>query len=245
MNRLRTSKALFAGAALAALATPAAAEPDLTGSWERYPPAGETADPRYAPVPVPNPPLKQPWLTEWQANEQKLAARVQEGQPAGDNYVHCLPDGMPAMMQGMFPMEIFQRAEQVNITQEAFNQTRRIYMGETLPKWDEIDPSFYGRSVGHWDGDTLVIETTGIKQNVTFRWAPHSEGMKITERLRLLAPDILQDQVTVEDEYLERPWTYTYTYRRIPGYKLQEYVCEDNREYVDEQGLTRLRLTGE
>jgi hypothetical protein len=229
-------------AALAVLAVPAAAEPDLTGSWERYPSPGETPDPRYAPTPVPNPPLKPEWLKAWQENEAKLAARVQEGQPAGDNYVKCLPDGMPAMMQGMFPMEILQRPEQINITQEAFNQTRRIYLNETLPPWDELDPTFYGRSVAHWDGDTLVIETTGIKENVQFRWTPHSEAMKITERLHLLAPDILRNDIVVEDEYLAEPWKYSYTYRRMPGYKLLEYICEDNREYVDETGMARLRI---
>ena len=172
------------GLALAAFAAPAAAQspqtPDFSGSWERYPPAGETADARYAPTPPTNPPLKQPWLAQWQENEAKLAARIAESHPPGDNYIKCLPDGMPAMMQGMFPMEIFQRPEQINITQEAFNQTRRIPMGGTLPRWDEVDPTFFGTSVGHWEGDTLVIETTGIKQHVTFRWVPHSEAMKIT-----------------------------------------------------------------
>jgi hypothetical protein len=240
------SRALLAGALLASLAAPLAAQspapPDLTGSWERYPPPGETADPRYAPSVIPDPPLKQEYMTEYRANQDKLAARLKEGQPAGDDYVRCLPDGMPAMMMGMFPMEIFQRPEQINITQEAFNQTRRVYLNQPLPAWDEVDPSFYGRSVGHWEGDTLVVETTGIKENVRFRWTPHSEAMKITERLRLLAPDILQDQITVEDSYLEKPWTYSYSFRRMPDYRLQEYVCEDNREYVDEQGTTRLRL---
>ena len=202
-------------------------------------------DPRYARIEVPPPPLKQPWLAQWEEHEAKLAARIAESQPAGDDYVKCLPDGMPAMMQGMFPMEIFQRPEQINITQEAFNQTRRVVMDEALPRWDEVDPTFYGRSVGRWEGDTLVIETTGIKEYVRFRWTPHSEGMKITERLRLLAPDILQNLITVEDEYFERPWVYSYTYRRMPGYRLLEYVCEDNRDYVDEQGNVTLRLAGE
>jgi hypothetical protein len=235
------SRALLA-AALAVLAVPAAAEPDLTGTWERYPSPGETPDPRFAPTPIPNPPLKPEWLKLWQENEAKLAARVQEGQPAGDNYVKCLPDGMPAMMQGMFPMEILQRPEQINITQEAFNQTRRIYLNEKLPPWDELDPTFYGRSVAHWEGDTLIIETTGIKENVQFRWAPHSEAMKITERLHLLAPDILRNDIVVEDDHLAEPWKYSYTYRRMPGYKLLEYICEDNREYVDETGMARLRI---
>ena len=194
------------GLVLAAFAAPAATQtsqtPDLTGSWERYPQPGETVDPRYARIEVPPPPLKQPWLAQWEEHEAKLAARIAESQPAGDDYVKCLPDGMPAMMQGMFPMEIFQRPEQINITQEAFNQTRRVVMNEPLPRWDEVDPTFYGRSVGRWEGDTLVIETTGIKEYVRFRWTPHSEGMKITERLRLLATDILENQITVEDEYL-------------------------------------------
>jgi hypothetical protein len=149
---------------------------------------------------------------------------------------------MPAMMMGMFPMEIFQRSEQINITQEAFTQVRRIYMNQPLPKWDEVDPSFYGQSVGHWEGDTLVMETTGIKENVRFRWTPHSGAMKITERMRLLSPDILQDQITVEDSYLEKPWIYSYSFRRMKDYKLQEYVCEDNREYVGTDGSQHLRI---
>jgi len=237
-----TLKALLLGACLAGIAAPAIGQADFTGTWERYPPPDEKADPRYAPSPIPDPQLKPQYRAEWEAGQKILAERLKESQPAGDNYVHCIPDGMPAMMMGMFPMEVFQRPEQINITQEAFNQTRRIYMNEKLPKWDEIDPSFYGRSVGHWEGDTLVIETTGIKENVQFRWAPHSESMKITERIRLLAPDILQDQITVEDAHLEKPWIYSYSFRRMKSYKLQEYVCEDNREYVDKDGNTHLKI---
>ncbi|MEO6153449.1 MAG: hypothetical protein ABIT09_09895 [Croceibacterium sp.] len=241
----REMKRLLACAWLTAIAAPAMAEPDFTGTWERYPlSSSEPADPRYVAAPIPDPPLKPAYLSKYRDNQAKLASRLKEGQPAGDNYVHCIPDGMPAMMMGMFPMEIFQRPEQINITQEAFTQVRRVYMNQPLPHADEIDPSFYGRSVGHWEGDTLVLETTGIKQNVEFRWTPHSENMKITERLHLLAPDILQDAITVEDEYLAKPWTYSYSFRRMKDYKLQEYVCEDNREYVDDSGKQTLKLDG-
>jgi hypothetical protein len=227
------------------VATARTAHPDFSGSWERYPPMGEKADPRFAPTPVPDPPLKEPWLSEWKKHQVTLQARMKEGQPPGDDYVRCLPDGMPAMMQGMFPMEVMQRGSQVNITQEAFNQTRRIYLDEKLPAADEVDPTFFGASVGRWDGDTLVVETIGINERVRFRWTPHSEGMKITERIRLLAPDMLEDKVSVEDAYFTKPWTYSHVFRRMPGYKLQEYVCEDNREYVDEAGRHRLRIDGE
>lgn len=238
-------KAALLGALWTATAASAADHPDFTGTWERYPSPGETADPRYAPTPIPDPPLKPEYKAEWQANQAKLKQREEEHQPAGDNYVHCIPDGMPAMMMGMFPMEIFQRPEQINITQEAFTQVRRVYMDQKLPKWDEVDPSFYGASVGHWEGDTLVMETTGIKESVRFRWTPHSGAMKITERMRLLAPDILQDQITVEDPYFEKPWVYSYSFRRMKDYKLQEYVCEDNREYVTEDGQQKLRIDGQ
>jgi hypothetical protein len=235
--------ALLLAALLAGSAASAADHPDFSGTWERYPPPGEKADPRYAPSAIPDPQLKPQYRAEWEAGQKILKQRLEEGQPAGDNYVHCIPDGMPAMMMGMFPMEIFQRPEQINITQEAFNQTRRIYMNQPLPKWDEIDPSFYGQSVGHWDGDTLVVETTGVKDYVTFRWAPHSESMKITEQISLMAPDYLKDEVTVEDDHLAKPWTWAWTFRRMKDYKLQEYVCEDNREYVAADGSQHLRIS--
>jgi hypothetical protein len=238
---MRALRAL-AGAAALAIAAPALAAPDFSGTWERYPAPGESADARYAPSAIPNPPLKPQWLKEWQAHEAKLAARLKEGQPPGDNYVQCIPDGMPAMMQGMFPMEIIQQPRQVTVIQEAFNQTRRIYMDEALPPAEELDPTFFGRSVGRWEGETLVVETTGIKPGVRFRWAPHSERMKIVERIRLVAPDILQDEITVTDDYLERPWRWTYSYKRLPGYKMLEYVCEDNRDYMDAEGKVRLRI---
>ncbi|MGZ5861177.1 MAG: hypothetical protein ACXWI5_10160, partial [Croceibacterium sp.] len=119
-----TSIALLLAASLTATTALAAGHPDFTGTWERYPPPNEKADPRYAPTPIPDPPLKPEYKGEWEANQKKLQQRIEEGQPAGDNYVHCIPDGMPAMMMGMFPMEIFQRPEQINITQEAFTQVR-------------------------------------------------------------------------------------------------------------------------
>jgi hypothetical protein len=67
--------------------------------------------------------------------------------------------------------------------------------------------------------------------------------MRITERIRLVAPDYLHDQITIEDPVvLEKPVTYTLAYRRLPNYKMVEFVCENNREYVDSNGAVRLRL---
>jgi hypothetical protein len=107
---------------------------------------------------------------------------------------------------------------------------------------DDIELGFYGRSVGEWRGDTLVVDTIGIKEYVRFRDVPHTRDMRITERFRLVRPDILWDEITIEDPaVLEQPWTVTFAYRRMPDYEIIEYVCEDNREYADEDGVTRLR----
>jgi hypothetical protein len=85
--------------------------------------------------------------------------------------------------------------------------------------------------VGHWDADTLVANTVGIKDSVRLEYVPHSDQMQINEQIKLLSADMFQDAITVIDPvYLTRPWSFTWTYKRDPGYKMQEYVCEDNRE---------------
>jgi hypothetical protein len=67
--------------------------------------------------------------------------------------------------------------------------------------------------------------------------------MHISERIRLLSPDILQDEVTIVDpKALVKPWTFTFAYQRMKGYEMLEYVCENNREYVDKNGVTQVRL---
>jgi hypothetical protein len=225
---------LIAGAA----AQPAAA-PDLSGSWERY--RGPPGD-KNNPPPESDPPLRSEFAADWRARRDAARAAEARGEPIATGYVHCLPDGVPSMMSGPFPFEIVQGREQVNIAQEAYSQVRRIYLGKPQLTLDEIELGFYGRSVGKWEGNTLVVDTIGIKEYVRFRDVPHTADMRIVERLRLVAPDILWDEITIEDPaVLEKPWTTTFAYRRMPDYEIIEYVCEDNREYADENGVTRLR----
>jgi len=220
-----------------------AAPPDLTGSWERYRgPAGDAA----TPPPEAQPPLKADLLAEWQARRAAERAADARGVPLATNYTHCIPDGVPSMMSGPFPFEIVQSASQINIAQEAYSQVRRIYLNKPQLTLADIELGFYGRSVGTWQGSTLVVDTIGIKDYVRFRDVPHTPNMRITERFRLVRPDVLWDEITLEDPaILEKPWTVTFAYRRMPDYELIEYVCEDNREYADDEGVTRLRLQGE
>jgi hypothetical protein len=71
--------------------------------------------------------------------------------------------------------------------------------------------------------------------------------MRIHERIRMLTPDFFEDHLTIEDPvYLTGPWNFAYAYKRLPHYKMLEYVCDSNREYKDpDTGGTRLRLLNE
>jgi hypothetical protein len=223
----------------------------INGSWERYPTRfrglGSESEPKDSPPPpqaIPEPPLKPEYLGEWRAHQAEIKKLTDEGLPPANDYSACIPDGMPAMMQAMFPMEVLETPGQVTVIEEAFNQVRRIYLDENLVAPEEAEPRFAGHSAGHWDGDTLVVETVGVKDRVRFRDVPHSADMRIVERIHLINDDFLEDRVTVTDpEYLTEPWAWTWMYRRWPGYKIQEYVCEDNRYYADpKQGNQRLRI---
>jgi hypothetical protein len=244
-----TSKALLVALALAAMsARPAAQQPpDITGSWERYPAGrgGGARDPN-APPPAMQPPLKPEYLKEWQARVQASREADAKGKPLATGYVNCLPDGMPTMMGAMFPLEILQSKGQVTVIEEAFTQVRRILLDKPQKTVDDVEPGFYGHSVGKWEGDTLVVDTVGIKENIRYQNTPHSPEMRIRERIHLKAPNVLWDEVTIEDPVvLEKPWTITYAYRKMPDYTLLEYVCEDNREYSDQNGVQQIHVPGE
>ena len=209
--------------------------PDITGSWER---ARDASIP-----PAAQPALKPQYLKEKQARDQAAREASAKGTPLADRATMCLPEGMPAMMGATFPLEILQSKGQVTIIEEAFTQVRRILLDQPQKPVDEVEPGFYGHSVGKWEGSTLVVDTVGVRENVVFQNAPHSADMRIKERISLGANGILRDEVTIEDPAtLEKPWSVTFGYRRIPNYTLLEYVCEDNREFADDKGQQKFRV---
>jgi len=130
------------------------------------------------------------------------------------------------------------------ITNEAFNQTRRIYMNETQVAIDDAEPVFFGHSVGRWEKGVLIVDTIGMKDSVRMSGVPHSPNMRVDEKMRRTGPDTMEDQITITDpEYLTGPWTFTYHYKRKPGWDLNEYVCENNHEYADPKtGAQRLDI---
>ena len=216
--------------------------PNLNGAWAAYR-AGPNADPKLA-APAASPLLlKDPYKAAYEKRRAAEREAEERGEPLGNGSTACIPYGVPQMMSAIYPLEVLQAPGQITIIAEAFSEVRRIYLNQPQAKMGEVPPGFYGSSVGRWEGDTLTVDTIGIKESVTYRGVPHSDQMRVKERLKLVSPDVLHDQVTVEDPaILEKPWTFTFAYRRMPGYKLLEYVCENNREYIDEKGVTRLRL---
>jgi hypothetical protein len=246
---------LAAEPVLAASAKPAAPKAaakaynprDIDGPWDSARAMGldPTTVPggRQAAAGIPDPPLKPEYLAAWKAHRAEVAAANARGEPPATGYTHCLPDGMPATMMAMFPFEVLVSRGRITIIQEAYSQIRRIYLDEKQIPIEDAEPGFWGHSVGHWDGDVLKINTVGIKENVRFQDTPHSDKMQIDEELRMTSEKTMEDKVTVTDPvYLTGPWTWVWRYARKPGYKVFEYVCEDNREFADENGKARLKL---
>src|SRR6188474_1454647 len=176
------------------------------------------------------------------------AAKRKELQSLGreDNQTaNCVPPGMPGIMGQPYPMEFLLTPGKVTIVIEAYTQVRHIYTdGRALP--DDPDPKFFGTSIGHWDGDTLVAETVGFNDHVQHaRGVPHGDMMKIVERFRLTDPDTMSIETTISDpDVLTTPYTTTASLRRHRNWTISEYVCEENnRNSVDPSGKAGIDVT--
>jgi hypothetical protein len=226
------------------VASPAYAQVDLSGVWAPYRP-GRGADPALNPPPPSPIVLKPQYAKPYEARRAAEDAAAKRGEPLATAAVSCVPYGMPRMMAvALYPVEIIQRPEQLTMVTEAFSEVRRVFLNKPQLPIDEVPPGYYGRSVGRWDGDTLVVDTVGIKESVlSYQMLPHSSQMRITERIRLVTRDMLHDQITIDDPVvLEKPVVYTLAYRRMPNYEMVEFICENNREYVDEKGAVHMKV---
>ncbi len=224
---------------------PATNPPDLTGVWGIYR-GGRGADPKFAAPPASPLAIKPEYVKAYEARRAIEADAAKRGEQLDTPGVRCVPYGFPGMMQvAVYPVEFIQTPKQITVVGEAFSEVRRIYLDRPQEKIEDVAPGYYGRAVGHWEGDTLVTDTVGIKPSISvYRGVPHSDQMRITERIKLIAPDILHDQITINDPVtLEKPLTYTVAYKRTkPDYEMVEFVCDNNREFVDEKGVVRMKV---
>jgi hypothetical protein len=178
-------------------------------------------------------------LTPWAAAiYSKRLKDTAAGTPFASTMAACLPDGMPAMAVGEpYPIQIIQSPGQVTTIHELMYSHRLIFLDEKLP--EDPNPGYMGTSAGHWEGDTLVVTTVGIRDTTTMGGGiPHSEDLRTVERIRRLDPDTLEVIMTLEDpKAYTRPWRYRATSKLLPPtVRPIEYICENQRNSVDDQG---------
>jgi len=206
------------------------AHPDLSGIWmvSGY----FTFDPGRA-----LPDLRPPFDALYARRKQAFDA----GKPIDDVTADCLPPGMPHIMVVPYPFEIVQTPGRVLMLFEYSGQLRRIRTA-VQEMLEAGDPTYYGDSRGRWEGDTLVVVTTRIRADtqVDFSGLPHSEALVVTERIRRIDHDTLQDTITLDDaRAYARPFTVTRLYKLKPDWTIGEYVCEENnRNQIQGDGVT-------
>ena len=144
----------------------------------------------------------------------------------------CVPDGLPRVLATPYPFEIFQvPANRVTFLYEMNHQVRTIVMDKPLPSLASLvtDPKYNGHSVGHWEGDTLVVETIGFN-DWTFLDAsglPHSDEMSTVERIRKVGSQ-LEDIITIRDPVMyARDWQARFVYDARNDVRLEDYACND------------------
>lgn len=165
----------------------------------------------------------QPWAAE--LHNQRVARNSQDNPDA-----HCLPLGIMQLHTHSQPRKMIQTPGVVLIIYEANAGLRQIFTdGRPLPK--DPDPWWFGYSVGKWDGDTLVVETTGFRDLgwLDVEGSPLTESGKIIERFRRPDYGHLEIEVTIDDpKAYTKPWTVTVYQRLMPDTELIEFICQEN-----------------
>ena len=167
--------------------------------------------------------------------EEALATKKenQEQWLERDPEIKCYMPGVPRGTYMPFPFQIFQNEKSIFIAYEYAGATRDIFLEEIEPAQTD---SWMGQSVGRWEGDTLVVEVSGLNDQTWFDRAGshHSNQLRVVERYTLISPNHVQYEATMEDpEVFTRPWTISMPlYRRIEeGARLMDFKCV---EFVEE-----------
>jgi hypothetical protein len=205
----------------------AAEHPDFTGVWTNAGGPGIGGATRAAPPEKPPlTPLAQKRLEAY----NKLVGGTDDSPGRW-----CTGTGMPGSMLGSggYPMEIIQRPEQITVIYEAHNEIRRIYFGDRNAKQEDRVPGRDGYSSGHWEGDTLVVETDNLVDQVDQRNTSHTEDAKIVERYKLAGTDaqgrrILTAEMTMTDpKFYTKPLVMQKSWAQVPNGRLLPYECPE------------------
>jgi hypothetical protein len=211
------------------LPPPSGPGPVMSDKAHPYVPNGQ-GQPTYRVADLTNPILK-PWVVEQmrKANEQVLAGKVP--------FIareRCWPAGVPALNiynRGQ-PVHFIQAPDKVVIINELYAQIRHVYLN--VPHSAHVVPSWYGESVGHYEGDELVVDTIGLNDRTfvdNYR-TPHTEQLHVVERFKMIdSGKTLQVHVTVDDPgAFNMPWSAIQHWRRVQV-PLIEDLCEPNNDF--------------
>jgi hypothetical protein len=176
------------------------------------------------------PSLTPEYLAKWQMISKTLIA----GSSQYDPIARCLPPGMPAVMSMFYGMEVMQNKDKITFFSELNDAMRRVYLDGRKPSQKVLDdPTYAGYSTGHWEGDTLVVDTVALRDDTFIEGiTPHSDAMTVKERIRLAEPSLLEDRITVTDsKALTKPWETVKTYRKAKAGtgtdELREFACAE------------------
>ena len=174
-------------------------------------------------------PILQPWAAERmkKPNEEVLAGKVPF---TADS--RCWPGGVPGfdIYARVRPIFFLQTPKEITIIEESDMQVRRIFLN--VPHTANPRPSWYGESVGHFEGDELVIDTIGLndKTFVDSYRTPHTTKMHVIERFKMLdGGKSLQVLIAVDDPgAFTTPWTALQRWKRREGEPITELICAEN-----------------
>jgi hypothetical protein len=152
-----------------------------------------------------------------------------------DPMLSCLPAAGPRMFQAAHGVQFLEQPERRRVFVMAAGGNRNwrlIYLdGRALPQSEDVTPTYFGYTSGHWDGDTLVVESNAFNERFWFSngGLPHTEALHLTERFSRPDFNTLRYEVRVDDPgTYTRPWSSAWTLRWVAGQEIQEYFCQDN-----------------
>jgi hypothetical protein len=179
-------------------------------------------------------PEDSPSLTpKYKAIAAKAQALFKAGSLKMDKTVHCELPGMPLMMTFANGGEVLMTPGRITMISEWAGDVRRIFL-DGRPHPADLDPTFEGHSIGHWEGNDLIIDTVAIstKASLNATGAQQSDKMHITERMHEYAPGKMEILFHIEDpEAFTQPWNFRITWKRDPDPLdyVHEYTCDNNR----------------
>jgi hypothetical protein len=178
----------------------------------------------------------------------KNVAGLNDGSLVDNARKFCVPDGVPRVLSTPYPFEIIQAPPgQVTIIYELNHQIRTVALDKKQQSDDDLSifPYYNGHSVGHFEGDTLVVETAGFKDKMFADGSgtPLSDDLHTVERIRKTSPTELEDVITIHDpQNYTRDWQARFTYTTRNDIRLEDYVCgEPHRDISQIKGINEAR----